>query len=113
MLGHYYKYLSQMLSLDNEWLIIPGHDWPYFGGGIRAAELIEHHDSRLQLLRDVASKAGPLSTADAMRALFAFDLTDHELYFASCEARAHLNHLVTRDEMRIEQMAGIDYFHNN
>ena len=113
MLGHYYEYLGQMLSLDNEWLIIPGHDWPYFGGGIRAAELIEHHNSRLQLLRDVASKAGPLSTADAMRALFAFDLTDHELYFASCEARAHLNHLVTRDEMRIEQVAGIDYFHNN
>ena len=113
MLGHYYKYLDQMLSLDNEWLIIPGHDWPYFGGGIRAAELIEHHNSRLQLLRDEASKAGSLSTADAMRALFAFDLTDHELYFASCEARAHLNHLVTRDEMRIEQVAGIDYFYNN
>ncbi len=113
MLGHYYEYLGQMLSLDNEWLIIPGHDWPYFGGGIRAAELIEHHNSRLQLLQDAASKAGPLSTADAMRALFAFDLTDHELYFASCEARAHLNHLVIRDEMRIEQVAGIDYFHNN
>jgi glyoxylase-like metal-dependent hydrolase (beta-lactamase superfamily II) len=113
MLGHYYTYLSQMLSLDNEWLIIPGHDWPYFGGGIRAAELIEHHNSRLELLREAASNAGPLSTADAMRILFAFDLTDHELYFASCEARAHLNHLVTRDEMRIEQVAGIDYFHNN
>ena len=113
MLGHYYEYLGQMLSLDNEWLIIPGHDWPYFGGGIRAAELIEHHNSRLQLLRDVASKTGPLSTADAMRALFAFDLTDHDVYFAICEARAHLNHLVARDEMRIEQVAGIDYFHNN
>ncbi len=112
MLGYYYKYLDQMLSLKNEWLIIPGHDWPYFGGGIRAAELIEHHNARLELLRDAASKAGSFTTADAMRALFAFALTDHELYFAICEARAHLNHLVARGEMRIEQMASIDYFHN-
>jgi glyoxylase-like metal-dependent hydrolase (beta-lactamase superfamily II) len=112
MLGHYYEYLVHMLNLDEEWLIIPGHDWPYFGGGARAAELIKHHNSRLQLLRDASRKAGPLSTADAMRALFAFDLTDHELYFAICEARAHLNHLVARGEMRIEQAASVDYFHN-
>jgi hypothetical protein len=25
--------------------------------------------------------------------LFPFELTDHEVFFASCEARAHLNHL--------------------
>jgi hypothetical protein len=45
-----------------------------------------------------------------MHALFAFDLTDHELFFASCEARAHLNHLVARNEMRIQTEDGIDYF---
>lgn len=112
MLGYYYDYLGQMRGLDNEWLIIPGHDWPYFGGGIRAAELIEHHNSRLQLLRNTANKVGPLSTADAMKALFSFDLTDHELFFASCEARAHLNHLAARSEMRVKQTASIDYFHN-
>jgi hypothetical protein len=99
-----------MRHLTDAWLIIPGHDWPYFGGGVRAAELIEHHNTRLDLLRGAAGN-GPITTAGAMRALFAFDLTDHELFFASCEARAHLNHLVARDEMQIQTKDGIDYFH--
>ena len=38
------------------------------------------------------------------------ELTDHEIYFASCEARAHLNHLVTRGEMRRETKGGIATF---
>jgi len=109
MLGHYYSYLDQMRHLGDDWLIIPGHDWPYFGGGARAADLIEHHDTRLDLLRKAAAN-GPITTAGAMHALFAFDLTDHELFFASCEARAHLNHLVARNEMRIQTEDGIDYF---
>jgi len=109
MLGHYYEYLEQMRQLDNDWLVIPGHDWPYFGGGVRARDLIEHHNMRLQQLRDAAT-TGPMTTADAMATLFAFELTDHELFFASCEARAHLNHLVARGEMQIVQKAGVDYF---
>jgi len=109
MLGHYYQYLEEMRQLDNRWLVIPGHDWPYFGGGIRAADLIEHHNARLQQLRDAAT-TGPMTTANAMATLFAFELTDHELFFASCEARAHLNHLAARGEMRIVQKAEIDYF---
>ena len=109
MLGHYYSYLEQMRHLDDQWLIIPGHDWPYFGGGVRAADLIQHHNARLDQLRAAAADA-PMTTASAMAVLFAFELTDHELFFASCEARAHLNHLVARGEMQIRQDAGVDYF---
>jgi len=72
--------------------------------------LIEHHNTRLDLLRGAAGN-GPITTAGVMHALFAFDLTDHELFFASCEARAHLNHLVAREEMQIQTKDGIDYFH--
>lgn len=111
MLGHYYDYLNQMLCLEYEWLVIPGHDWPYLGGGIRAAELIEHHNSRLQLLRDAAQISEHFSTSGAMEALFSFALTDHELFFACCEARAHLNHLVACEEMKMEELDGVDYFH--
>jgi glyoxylase-like metal-dependent hydrolase (beta-lactamase superfamily II) len=110
MLGHYYNYLDQMRHLTDDWLIIPGHDWPYFGGGVRAVDLIEHHNKRLDLLHGAAAN-GPITTADAMYALFTFDLTDHELFFASCEARAHLNHLVARNEMQIQTKDGIEYFY--
>ncbi len=109
MLGHYLTYLDGLSELDDDWLIIPGHDWPYYGGGVRARELISHHVNRLDQLRAAAKKA-PLSTADAMAVLFAFDLTDHELFFAICEARAHLNNLVARDELSINKKDGVDYF---
>ena len=38
------------------------------------------------------------------------ELTDHEVYFASCEARAHLNHLVRRGEMACETTGGVARF---
>jgi hypothetical protein len=46
-----------------------------------------------------------------MHVLFTFNLTDHELFFASCEARAHLNHLVALNEMQIQTEDGIEYFY--
>jgi hypothetical protein len=45
-----------------------------------------------------------------MAILFPFELTDHEIYFASCEARAHLNHLVTRTKMTKSTKDGIAFF---
>ncbi len=111
MLGHYLTYLGSMQTLDDSWLIIPGHDWPYYGAKARATELIEHHAARLQILQQ-AAKNGPMTTAEAMQKLFNFELTDHELYFASCEARAHLNHLVHRQILTINDTIkdGVDHF---
>ncbi|MEC8549880.1 MAG: MBL fold metallo-hydrolase, partial [Pseudomonadota bacterium] len=75
----------------------------YFDGARRARQLITHHDRRLEQLREAG---GPQTTADAIATLFPMELTDHEIYFASCEARAHLNHLVTRGEMFRETRDG-------
>ena len=98
VLADYFTYLHDMCSLDNDWLVISGHDWPYYGGGIRAAALIAHHQQRLAQLMD-AAKITPLSTKMASDHLFPFELTDHEVFFASCEARAHLNHLLNKGQM--------------
>ena len=103
VLAHYYDYLRGLEWLTPDWLIVCGHDWHYFDGGRRARQLIAHHDRRLQQLRDVAE---PQTTADAIATLFPMELTDHEIYFAGCEARAHLNHLVTRGEMLRENRDG-------
>ena len=109
MLGHYMNYLHDMKSLDDDWLIIPGHDWPYYGGGTRARQLIEHHTLRLDQLKS-ASETGPMTTFDAMNVLFNFELTDHELFFASCEARAHLNYLVETNQLKRTTKDGVDSF---
>ena len=50
MLADYLHYLESMTDCPTDWLIIPGHDWPYFGGGNRAAQLIAHHAARLDQL---------------------------------------------------------------
>ena len=107
VLAYYFTFLEQMCDLDDEWLVVSGHDWPYHGGGIRAQQLIDHHERRLaELLQNKA----PVTTADAMRHLFPFELTDHEVFFASCEARAHLNHLVTRGMMTRQMIDGVTIF---
>ncbi len=107
VLADYLSYLKEMCVLEEDWLIIPGHDWPFYGGASRARQLIKHHENRLgQLLANGA----PLTTSHAMAILFPFKLTDHEIYFASCEARAHLNQLVTRKKMTRSIEDGIAIF---
>ena len=98
MLADYLCYLDSMTDVPADWLIIPGHDWPYFGGGVRARQLSAHHAARLDQLLDMIGDK-PVSTNDAMLALFPFDMTGHEVFFASCEARAHLNHLLNNGQM--------------
>ncbi|MDA7598966.1 MBL fold metallo-hydrolase [Alphaproteobacteria bacterium] len=107
VLANYLTYLQGMSDMGADWLIVPGHDWPYYGGGIRARQLIAHHEKRLNRLVETGQ---PLSTATAMVALFPFELTDHEVYFASCEARAHLNHLVTCGIMERTLVDGVAIF---
>ena len=107
VLAHYYDYLRGLDWLTPDWLIVCGHDWHYFDGARRARQLIAHHDRRLEQLRQVGRSQ---TTADAIATLFPMELTDHEIYFASCEARAHLNHLVTRGDMRRETRDGMAIF---
>ena len=109
-LTEYIYYLETMRDLSPEWLIIPGHDWPYFGGNLRAEQLLAHHDYRLNILIDAIGSA-PISTNDAMMLLFPFEMNKHEIFFASCEARAHLNRLVNQGHLQsIMSRDGVDMF---
>jgi len=110
MLADYQRYLDGMMACPANWLIIPGHDWPYYGGGVRAKQLRQHHNARLQHILDAIGDQ-PISTNDAMATLFPFEMTGHEVFFASCEARAHLNHLVQSGQLqKIDDASGIDRF---
>lgn len=104
-LSQYFTYLNDMIHLDGQVQVFPGHDWPFKDGGKRAQALIDHHHQRLDLLRD-ALKQKPLTTEDAMAVLFGRSFDAHELYFASGEARAHLIHLVTRGEADLQRENG-------
>ena len=111
LLSAYLEYLDEMSHLDDEVKVFPGHDWPFIQAGRRAKQLISHHHDRLALLSD-AARISPLSTSDAIDVLFGRRFSDHELYFASGEARAHLNYLVAQKILEQETIAGQpDLFH--
>ena len=110
-LGHYFTYLNEIAAGEDSWHIFPGHDWPFTQGARRAADLISHHQHRLSQLKDAAQN-GDLTVSDAVAVLFGRDFEAHELYFASGEARAHLNHLVAIGEMqmRFDHIQNVTYF---
>ena len=110
LLSAYFTYLKEMTELPADMQIFPGHDWPFRNGGVRAQQLIDHHNHRLNLL-SAAAKTAPLTVWSAMDELFGRTFGDHEMYFASGEARAHLNHLVAvgRLNKRYDD-CGIDIF---
>ncbi len=107
VLAQYYEYLASVANLGADWQVICGHDWHYHDGAARAAQLVAHHDKRLDELRVIGT---PQTTSDAMNTLFRMELTDHEIFFASCEARAHLNHLVSRGDLVRDMQDGVAVF---
>lgn len=110
LLSHYFTYLQEMTSLPADMSIFPGHDWPFRDGGARAAALIDHHHLRLQQLLDAAQHKS-LTVTSAMDVLFGREFGDHELYFASGEARAHLTHLVATGRLQVTRKnAGYDLY---
>ena len=108
-LGSYLEYLDDVRAIPSDWLVLPGHDWPFSHGGERARELIAHHHHRLDALEE-AGKDRPISTADAMEVLFDRDFGPHEVFFASGEARAHLTHLVATGRMAKDETDGVAVF---
>ncbi|MDF2961158.1 MAG: beta-lactamase [Paenibacillus sp.] len=67
----------------------PGHREPFESFGRRTQELIQHHESRLELMRSMLTEQ-PLSAYDVCRSTFGLKLTLHQLRFALSETLAHL-----------------------
>ena len=110
LLTYYFTYLQLMTPLHADMSIFPGHDWPFRDGGARATALIDHHYMVLQQLVDAAQHKS-LTVASAMDVLFGREFGDHELYFASGEARAHLTHLVATGRLQVTRKdAGYDLY---
>ena len=105
LLSAYFTYLEEMQHLSDEMKVFPGHDWPFTHAGMRAAELIAHHHQRLEQLC-TAARHTDITTSDAIDILFGRRFGDHELYFASGEARAHLNYLVAHHRMEKTELSG-------
>ena len=91
-LGDYFDALGRLRSLPADTLVLPAHGLPFRGLHERIDELIEHHEERLQELRDLLAQ-GPASAMEALPILFPRDLKPTSIPFAFGETLAHLNRL--------------------
>lgn len=98
-LTHFLGSLNAMAELPNDTLVLPSHGLPFYGIGERIVQLREHHEERLDELRDLL-RAAPrsLCAAEISPILFRRELDVYQRFFALSETIAHLNHLWLNNE---------------
>jgi glyoxylase-like metal-dependent hydrolase (beta-lactamase superfamily II) len=87
----------------------PGHREPFATFGLRAQELVSHHETRLELMRQ-AMVAEPRTAYYVCRDTFGEKLTLHQLRFAISETLAHLLYLEEQGLLKRSDQEGIVYF---
>ena len=84
--------------INDETLVLPGHNEPFQGGHIRLNRLAQHHNKALEKLKELART--PICVADTFPVLFSRKIDIETATFAIMEARAHINHLLRKQELR-------------
>ena len=116
ILGEYYKYLNSISNeYSSDWIVIPGHEFPYYDPVKRANNLIIHHNSRLDLILSKI-KNTELTILDTMELLFDKVNNSHDIFFASCETKAHINYLLSANKIILDKSKNVfkylDNYHN-
>ena len=91
-------------------LVLPGHGQPFYGLHDRIDELIAHHAERCGAIAKACQSAA-LSVAEIVPHLFTRTLDAHQTGFAFGEVLAHVNHMLGKNELRLETDAdGVDRY---
>lgn len=91
--------LSRLRQLPEDTLVLPSHGQPFQHLHQRIDELTHHHAERL-METEVDCRTNPRTVAEVTRTLFRRPLDTHQLSFATGEALAHLNHLVSQGKLK-------------
>jgi glyoxylase-like metal-dependent hydrolase (beta-lactamase superfamily II) len=84
-------------------LVLPSHGEPYADASTRARELLDHHQQRLESLRE-AMRSGSSSLRELRNATFRLEHRDRgDRMLAALETFAHLEHLRHNGEARMSQ----------
>ena len=98
-LGLYLRSLSEIRQrLPADALVLPGHQLPFYGLHVRAAELTTHHEKRCATIAE-ACRAAPRSAAELVPVLFTRQLDPHQMSFAFSETLAHVNYMLRRGDL--------------
>lgn len=109
-LGLYFESLTRIGSeISSDPLVLPSHDWPFYGLQARLDDLIAHHHERLDETFGVidSTKTG----VEVLRQLFNRPLDEHQTFFAIGETLAHVYHLVDEGRIKSSQTDdGVEFY---
>ena len=95
-LSQFFGSLERMTQFENVTTALPAHGHPFMNLKERSLEIIDHHQERLQTIRDASQQLVEGSVTDYMRVLFSErawgDMAESETY-------AHLEHLKEAGEL--------------
>jgi glyoxylase-like metal-dependent hydrolase (beta-lactamase superfamily II) len=84
--------LKKFDVLPADTLVLPSHGRPFKGLHTRTAQLLQHHEERMQEVLD-ACRETPGSAHDMLKVIFKRPLDFHQTTFAIGESVAHLHAL--------------------
>lgn len=96
-LAAFFGSLHRMTEFADAKLVLPAHGHPFANLAERSREIIEHHQERLDIIRETAVALGEAPVEEYMKQLF------HQKVWsdmAASETYAHLLHLEVQGEMR-------------
>lgn len=101
---------SFLTSLHNshwlkECMVLPAHGGSFTGADERVAQLEDHHQERLRIIKGVASRGE--TAYGVCNQVFSHNLSLHEKRFAMSETLAHLVYLQDRGELKRFQKEGL------
>jgi glyoxylase-like metal-dependent hydrolase (beta-lactamase superfamily II) len=100
-LGHYMRSLHALQKdVPGDFLVLPGHNLPFYGLHTRIDELIEHHRARCDFIQQ-ACRESPRSAAELVPFVFSRGKLDpHQMGFAFSEVLAHVNYMLRLGELK-------------
>lgn len=110
-LADYLTSLEHMLTRPDA-VLLPAHGAPGASVHVRASELLEHHEVRLNEMARAVDRLGPTTASSVAQSLtwtrrqrsYA-DLDDFNRMIATCETMAHLDVLVFRGQAMVDENA--------
>jgi glyoxylase-like metal-dependent hydrolase (beta-lactamase superfamily II) len=98
-LALFMRSLKKFDVLPSDTLVLPSHGRPFKGLHTRTAQLLQHHEERMQEVLD-ACRETPGSAHDMLKVIFKRPLDFHQTTFAIGESVAHLHALWYEGKMK-------------
>ena len=93
-LAEYFESCEKLVKIkDSDYLVLPGHNLPFYGLNSRIKQLVDHHETALKRIEEYIDK-NPKSAFDIFPVLFKRKINEPEMVLALGEAVAHLNYLL-------------------